>query len=87
MTPREVFGIVLRTFGLIGLFYWLSTFAGAVATGDKLLMMGSFLVSVLAGYLLRGAPVLLEFAYPSTRESRWREEHARFSKGAERISE
>jgi len=85
MTPREVFGIVIRTSGLIGLVFWAFVFSSALASADGLAMCTSFLISALAGYLLKGAPVLLEFAYPSSRESRWREEHARFTKGAERI--
>lgn len=85
MTPREVFGIVLRTTGLIGLVLWATLLIEAIATTNGWLVVASFIVSALAGYLLRGAPVLLEFAYPSSRESRWREEHARFTEGAERI--
>ena len=86
MTPRDVFGIVLRSTGLLGLIYWAFIFVGALVTADGTLMVTSFIVSACAGYLLRGAPLLLEFAYPSSPESRWREGHARFSEGAERVS-
>ena len=85
MTPRDVFGIILRTIGLIGLFYWSFMFISALATANGSLFFLSFVVSAVSGYLLKGAPILLEFSYPSSREARWREEHARVSTGGERI--
>jgi len=86
MTPRDFFGIVLRCTGLLGLIDWAFIFVGALATASGTLMTTSFVVSAFSGYLLRGAPLILEFAYPSSPESRWREGHARFSKGVERVA-
>ncbi len=84
MTPRDVFGIILRTFGVVGLFLWLYLFILALATQDATLFFLSFSVSAVAGYLLKGAPVILEFCYASSRESRWQEGQARVSEGGER---
>ena len=86
MTPRDVFGLVIRTFGLFGVFVWLYTFVLALVAMDATLFLLSFALSAIAGYLLKGAPLLLEFCYPSNRESRWLEGTARVSKGGERTS-
>ena len=86
MTPRDVFGLVIRTFGLFGVFIWLYTFIAALVAMSLPLGFLSFVISAMAGYLLKGAPLLLEFCYPSSRESRWLESEARVSKGGERTS-
>jgi hypothetical protein len=86
MTPRDVFGLVIRTFGLLGTFYWLFLLFSALAGADASLFFMAFIVSAISGYLLKGAPVLLEFCYPSSRESRWTEGHARVSEGGERVA-
>ncbi|MFT4709851.1 MAG: hypothetical protein ACI9D0_000494 [Bacteroidia bacterium] len=86
MTPRDVFGLVIRTFGLFGVFIWLYTFVVALVAMNAPLFFLSFVISAMAGYLLKGAPLLLEFCYPSSRESRWLEGAARVSKGGERTS-
>ena len=84
MTPRDVFGLVIRTFGLIGIFLWLYFCKIAITNGDAPLFALSFAVSAFSGYLLKGAPLLLEFCYPSNCEARWVEGQARVSKGGER---
>ena len=84
MTPRDAFGLVIRTFGLLGVFLWLFTFINALIAMDIALFFLSFIVSAVAGYFLKGAPILLEFCYPSSREARWLEGEARVSKGSER---
>ncbi|MDE0896438.1 MAG: hypothetical protein OSB10_07620 [Planctomycetota bacterium] len=86
MTPRDVFGLVIRTFGLLGLCLWFYLFIVALAMKNPPLFFLSFIVSAAAGYMLKGAPLLLEFCYPSSRESRWQEDHARVSEGGERVN-
>lgn len=65
MTPRDIFGIVVRTAGLLSVMWGLSALAvSATAYGQGAAVAG--LISVVVGlYLLRGAPHLLDYAYPS----------------------
>ena len=55
MTPRDVFGLIIRTFGLIGFGSWLYLFLMALAMGDASLFFLSFIISTVAGYLLKEA--------------------------------
>lgn len=73
MKPRQIFGIVVRTFGLCLTIYaaWYVLFAMAILAGiqnayrDEVpgyLLTG--IPAAIAGlYLLRGAPLLLDFSY------------------------
>ena len=74
MKPRNIFGIIVRTFGLSlfiyavwYLVYGLATLAGLPEDSPGH-MIGCFVtggVYLLIGlYLLRGAPLLINFSYP-----------------------
>lgn len=75
MTPRECFGIAIRTIGILVLFasvmYLYSAFAilfvhGMPHTYPLVSYLGAATVALFVGlYFLRGAPRLIRFAYPS----------------------
>ena len=76
MTPRDYFGIIVRTVGLflclVGIYYFLfgllrfrGTFSYLATTT---LFQSGF--SICVGlYLLRGAPALLRFTYPKPNDA------------------
>lgn len=76
MTPRDCFGIIVRTVGLVLLvvsFYYLvplslimfsfANFAYGTAVGP---FVGGLLNVFASLYLLRGAPHLLDYCYPKS---------------------
>jgi hypothetical protein len=73
MKPRDCFGVVVRTVGLLLVLFSLFYFYGAVAAtvspalgrgGTPVYYIGIGVVMMSVGlYLLRGAPHLLRFAY------------------------
>jgi hypothetical protein len=75
MEPREAFGIVVRSLGMISVVYaaWQLTFAFSLAAGfttDDQYVAGDYVCSItsltLIGLvLLRGADALVRFAYPT----------------------
>ena len=78
MTASDIFGIVVRTFGLSLLIYaiWylvygIATIAG-LPEGAPGYLVGYFLTGsvylIIGLYLLRGAPLLMKFAYPSKKD-------------------
>jgi hypothetical protein len=77
MTPRECFGIAIRTIGILLLFgsvmYLYSALAILVLNGmphtyPLLSYVGASAVVLVIGlYFLRGAPSLINFAYPPTK--------------------
>lgn len=70
MTPRDIFGIVVRTIGLLTLLSGVYAFGlGASVNADVpgIAVLGPFIVGV---YLLRGAPHLLDVAYPPKKTRR-----------------
>jgi hypothetical protein len=73
MTPKNCFGIIIRTTGLLVLlvalyyfFFGLLLFRGAFSSMAPLLLMQSGLGMCVGSYLLRGAPLILRFAYPNS---------------------
>jgi hypothetical protein len=79
MKPAEIFGIVVRVFGLSLLFYALwylvygvSSIVGAVAgcaeSYQAAYFISGFFFLIVAVYLLRGAPQIVRFAYPPERK-------------------
>jgi hypothetical protein len=78
MKPQDIFGIIVRTLGLSLLFYALWYLAYGLASvagyeaGDASDLRAYFLtggIQLFAGfYLLRGAPGLMNIAYPASRE-------------------
>jgi len=75
MKPRDVFGIVVRTAGIVliiyGLWYLLFGLLQLIGCEQEQKpgeMLGNFLFGgilfLVAAYFLRGAPLLLCFSYP-----------------------
>jgi len=63
MKPREQFALALRIIGVLGIAYVVRTFARDPSPPTFALIVR--MVSVLVGaYFIRGAPLLLKFAYP-----------------------
>ena len=79
MTPRECFGIAVRTIGILVLFasvmYLYSASAvllvhGMPHTYPLVSYLGACAVAFVVGlYFLRGAPHLVRFAYPQAKPS------------------
>jgi lipopolysaccharide export LptBFGC system permease protein LptF len=75
MSARDIFGVVVRVFGLSMTIYSLWALATTLSLlgveGFDAPTVGFFLteiVSIAVGiYLLRGAPLLLRFSYPGER--------------------
>ena len=79
MKPKDVFGIIIRTMGLIliiyGLWYLLFGLLQLIGCEQEQRageLLGDFLFGgiliVIAKYFLRGAPRLLNFCYPGEAE-------------------
>jgi hypothetical protein len=70
MRSREVFGVIVRTIGLITLMYGLYKLAETdwVHVGPQ--FRDTFLPVAAGLYLLRGAPLLVAFGYAPPRASR-----------------
>jgi sorbitol-specific phosphotransferase system component IIBC len=65
MKPKEQFALALRIIGVLGIAYVLRTFVRNPCPSTFILI--AQVVSVLIGaYFMRGAPVLLKFAYPES---------------------
>ncbi len=77
MNPKDIFGVVIRSFGLSLLVYslWYLAYGVAITVGLPERMPGyrtgyfisGFLFLVVSLYFLRGAPLLLRFSYPEKR--------------------
>jgi len=79
MTPQDIFGIIIRTVGLLMLIMWVFALTGCIlAGGDKVLLVYSFGLCTIGGYLLQGSPFVMRFAYSRTapRGERTSEENA-----------
>jgi hypothetical protein len=72
MKPREIFGLIIRVFGLIllPLSIWY-LFAGiemlvGIEDGNHTFtyVLDGVVLAVISAYFLRGAPLLLRFCYP-----------------------
>ncbi len=73
MKPKDVFGLVIRIFGVVGVllgcFYWLSIIfylMGVHPEGYTLYhyLAAGLMTMALGLYFLRGAPHIVRFAYP-----------------------
>jgi hypothetical protein len=65
MKPREQFALALRVIGLLGIAYVLRTVVRNPVPPTSLLIVR--VVSVLIGaYFIRGASLLVKFAYPES---------------------
>lgn len=79
MKPVQIFGIIVRAFGLGLAVYaiWYLTYGISIVLGlpeQRIGSRASYFISgitflILALYFLRGAPHVLRFCYPGQRES------------------
>ncbi len=65
MKPREQFGLVLRIIGVLGIAYTVRTFVRCPSP-DTLRLVAEIAGVLIGVYLVRGAPLLLKFAYPDS---------------------
>jgi hypothetical protein len=73
MKPRDVFETIVRSTGLLLLVSWVFAFSIALLRGDGSGVLYALLIFAVGGYLLKGAPMLVEWAYstgPSTKRAR-----------------
>jgi hypothetical protein len=67
MKPAELFGVAIRTIGLISIIYMIGSstilFGGRMSFG---FWLREILWLALSLYLLRGAPHVVRFAYPDS---------------------
>jgi hypothetical protein len=76
MTPKNCFGLIVRTTGLLVLlvalyyfFFGLVLLRGTFSSMAPLLLVQSSLGIGVGLYLLRGAPLILRFAYPNLHDA------------------
>ena len=65
MTPRDVFGIIVRTIGLLCLLAWIWLLISSIAIESGFGIFLSFVLCTVGGYLLKGSKLVMELAYPS----------------------
>ena len=69
MKPSELFGVVVRSLGLLLLVSTLNMLLMAIEQPGYLIL--SIAMFALGVWLLRGAPILIEIAYPEVVSSNW----------------
>jgi hypothetical protein len=67
MKSRDAFEVVVRTVGLLLMVAWVFALANALLHRDGALTFLAFLMFATGGYLLKGAPTLLDWAYAKPR--------------------
>lgn len=67
MNSKELFGLFLRIVGILGgVFIVRQTLATVPSGGVTVYLIIKWVIGVLVGlYLIRGAPLLVRFAYPA----------------------
>jgi len=65
MTPRDVFGIIVRTIGLLLLVVWIVFLIESIRVGSGYWIFLSFVLCTVGGYLLKGSRLVMELAYPT----------------------
>lgn len=68
MTPRDVFGIIVRTIGLLLLVAWIGLLIQSIALKSGYGIFLSFVLCTVGGYLLKGSRLVMELAYPTRDE-------------------
>lgn len=63
MKPKEAFGLIVRVFGLIGLAYCIRHLVKNPAD-CVVLLVARVVFALIALYMIRGASLLVKFAYP-----------------------
>ena len=66
MKPVQVFGIVVRSFGLILAYSAFMTLWGVFNHWGFLRFLSALILFAVAFFLVRGAPLLVSLAYPKT---------------------
>jgi len=68
MNPRELFGVAVRVIGLVNLIYMLASAVLLIGSGFAVWFLLKIIVWALFSFwLLRGAPQLVDLAYPANR--------------------
>lgn len=70
MSAKDVFGIIVRTVGLLAVLTWpfaVLTVAAVFETMNETIFWPFVVCLLVALYLLRGAPLLVAFSYPRGR--------------------
>ncbi len=66
MKPRELFGVAVRVIGLVNLIYMLASALLLFGSGFAVMFLIRIIVwFLLSLWLLRGAPQLVNLAYPA----------------------
>jgi hypothetical protein len=75
MQPRDLFGVVVRTTGLLCLLYgaghlliWLAFVTGYQSTLEHSVRLHGLVYSALGIAVIRAAGLMVRFAYPSSRQ-------------------
>ncbi len=63
MKAKEVFGLVLRIFGVVGLAYCIRHIVKN-PTDPTIILVARVVFALIALYMIRGASLLVNFAYP-----------------------
>jgi hypothetical protein len=73
MKTKEMFALVVRVIGVVCLVYLVRNMVNHLIhgslPGDALYLVTRIIYVVLGAYLIRGAPHLVKFAYPTEPES------------------
>jgi hypothetical protein len=67
MKPQHQFALALRIIGVLGLIYILRAFV-RVPSPQTLSVIARVVCTLMGAYLIRGAPLLVKFAYPESAE-------------------
>lgn len=69
MKPKELFGVAVRVIGLVNLIYMLASALLLFGSGFAFMFLVKIIVwAVFSIWLLRGAPQLVNLAYPGNSE-------------------
>ena len=63
MQPKELFGVVVRTIGILALIAGVLAFIGAIATKSGLQFMESLVFTVIGLCLMLGASAIADWSY------------------------
>jgi hypothetical protein len=65
MKPRELFGVAVRVIGLVNLIYMLASALLLIGSGFAVMFLVKIILwAVFSVWLLKGAPQLVNVAYP-----------------------
>ena len=64
MKPQEQFALALRIIGVVGIIYIVRAFVRNPLPATNLAMIARLASILIGAYLIRGATLLVKFAYP-----------------------